>query len=265
MTNFAESFANTSDQALLHVLEFSDQYVPEALEAAKAELERRELSAAQMATAKEAAHNYEANKTNKLARTQEQIERSNQKAKTFWEKISPWKPGLSSAEQKFKLILLLWAILTANSIYLFFASLQYYNFSHFDNYALVGILSSIINTIIPIVCFFWLFKVQKKGWITLAGLLYLNLIFGFLALINLLRYSFEFDSDPIMGVFAPTTTQVARDLFFLAYNILLLYLLMDTVVRDFFAIKKKDFINSIWVSLLLLGITSLPMLFYIFE
>ncbi|MDC7997153.1 hypothetical protein [Gilvibacter sediminis] len=270
MTNFAENFANTSDQALLHVLEFSDQYVPEALDAAIAELEKRNLTAAQTAAAREAARQYETNKQQNTLRKNQHVVRSNKSLKTFWDKISPWHPGIPAAEQKYKFVLLLWAILTANTVYIFISGLQYYSLEYLEMDAVVIFLSSAISPLICVLCLVWLYRILRKGWITLAAILYLNLVFEFLNIIQIIEmYAMggpDFDFLELEETSATGfATQLLRAMFFLAYNVLLLVLVMNNSVREFFGIEKKHFVNSIWVALLIFGISALPVLFYIFE
>ena len=270
MTNFAENFANTSDQALLHVLEFSDQYLPEALDAAIAELEKRNLTAAQTAAAREAARQYETKKQQNTLRKKQQLVRSNKSLKTFWDKVSPWHPGIPAAEQRYKFVLLLWAILTANTVYSFIASLQYYSLQYLDKYSVTVLLSSILNVVICVLCLLWLYNILRKGWITLAAILYLNLVFEFLNIIQIIEMYVmggpDFDFLELEETSATGfATQLLRAMFFLAYNVLLLVLLMNNSVREFFGIERKHFINSIWVALLIFGIGALPLLIYIFE
>lgn len=258
MNEFTAKFSETSDQALLHVLEFSDQYLPEALEAAIAELERRNLTAEQTAAARVAARQYEAKKQAKANKQQEQLDKPGKKFKLFWDKISPWQEEISTPLFKYKMILLLWLILAANGIYGFISSIVVGDLGDLTGPYLIYTLTALISTVLPTIGAYLFYKDNKFGWMLLAALSYLSFISVFMSMIYQMFPSQALDLDPSITNAAPA---IFISFLYLIYHGVIIFLLLDKSIRAMFKITGPHIINSVLLTLVVLALQFLPLLF----
>jgi len=175
MNQFEEKYKSLSNQQLLEIIEEGEKYQPIALEAAKAEIVKREISETDINSAKEKILEREAKKEAK----QKRIEGIENKAKGIGtgllQTINPVKEGNGTVDKKINWFAMCLGIL---SVYQVFSQFDFLRFMLTDEYSQFGLETLLIflPVIVPLVAtiLFWMRK--KIGWILISSFLVFTLV-----------------------------------------------------------------------------------------
>ena len=246
MTNFAENFSNTSDQALLHVMEFSDQYVSEALEAAIDELKRRNLSPQQIDAARKAARQFEEEKQAKAAKKQQKANASNKQMNLVLDKIVFWKEEPKDLQFKYKLLLFLTSLLAVYGLYWTGETFYYLITDGISSESFFYMFPSVMNTLLFAFGVILAFMRNHGGWVILLGLCFYRLIaiaVGLLGTVGILS-EMAGDNELFTSIIKGAIENVA---FLLVYAVVI-YLLLQSSIRAHFKIKAGSFMAALMVA-----------------
>ena len=168
MNAFSERYKSFSDAELLTVLQNPAKYQPEALEAAKEEAVRRNLSGEALEAAQNEIAEQKQRESDKRTKVKEQVKRYR---KSVLDPMDPSQPALSSAEKQvryFTLAFILFALSHVNNAW-FLISIPFEEWSLLVLEYLLPPILWIMGTLL-----FW--KKKKAGWSILAGLLMYSLL-----------------------------------------------------------------------------------------
>lgn len=255
MNSFSEKFKKTSDQALLHVLEFSEQYEPEALEAALDELERRNLGANQTATARQAARDFEANKKAKEDKSKKRAAASNKQMKQLITKIEFWKEEPADARFKYKLLLFLSSMVAAYGLYWIGYNLFYLITGVIDSEVFIYLMPALLSNLLFLLGVVLAFKRLRNGWIILLGVTFYRFIASATGLISLIGMLDTSTTDDLF--ISPLLRSLVENIAFLIVYTALIYLLLQKSIREIFRINPASFmaalITAVFIALLFIG------------
>ena len=172
MNEFEERFKKLDNRKLLKVLEDADSYQPIAVEAARLELSKREVSESEIQLVRDQVSQRKA----KIAKRHEKVNILEDKAKAigteFLETVSPIQKEPQTIDRKINVIAIVFGLL---AIYMVFKELKYlftFGLGRLD-------LGGGLNLILPIVLMigtllFW--KRNKIGWILTCFIFVVNII-----------------------------------------------------------------------------------------
>jgi DNA-binding transcriptional MerR regulator len=166
MNDFQRRFKNYDNQQLLKIIEDAENYEPAAVEAAKLELSKRDVSQEEIQAASKALQEKRA----KVEQTREQMKKAEQKAKSLGaeilETVNPIKKNPQNSDEKINLIAIVFGLIAIFQIVWIFGTPQLIAPSIID---VVPIL------LLPIAVFlFW--KRNKIGWVLMTALFVYNII-----------------------------------------------------------------------------------------
>lgn len=168
MNEFQERYKSFDNRKLLKILEEPESYQPLAIEAAKLELSKREVSEDETQSVKDEINDRKV----KVEKRQEQIKKVESKVKSigteFFETVSPIQEESQTIDRKINLIVIVFGFL---SIYQFFQEFGVIRYLFTDNLAewALDMIFYIIPLIgLPVAVFlFW--KRNKIGWILMSA------------------------------------------------------------------------------------------------
>lgn len=164
--DFSEQFRSISNTELLDILENTDEYQPVAVEAAKAEFIRRNLTAKEIDLAKQPLIDKQAQKEKEREKVKVIEDKIKKARNTFFDTINPIQSGIPTAEKKIRLIVIIYGGLF---LYEFIRDFREYTDSlkDFTDYPIATGLYFITILLLPVSVFlFW--RKKKAGWNLLA-------------------------------------------------------------------------------------------------
>lgn len=170
MNQFTERYKLISNSELLIIIENTSDYQPEAVEAAKNELEQRQLTDQEL---KEAKTELEAERQEKDKQT-EKVQEVKNRVKKIWasiaDTINPIQYSAATSEKLIKLIVIVFGLISVYQFYNQFGILKLMFSDIYGGWDLSTILFLVPLFMLPTsIILFWLRK--KTGWILLGAYL----------------------------------------------------------------------------------------------
>lgn len=251
--DFSEYYKTISDTELLDILDNSGDYQSSAIDAAKEEFSKRQLSESAIQEARQPL----IVKQQQKEKEREKIEMVETKIKTaghtFIDTINPIQSGIPSTEKTIRLIVIIFGGLF---LYQFFKGFSTYLacIKDIPKFPFESFLYLLPQILLPVAIFsFW--KRKTFGWILLT----IFLTFSTVGAMWLLFLSFSWNSS-ILGdlddIFPPSPTTYIIQLLFLVATI---YVLCKTNIREVFNIDKQKMIATIGIT----GFVTLILMFTI--
>lgn len=247
MNQFTERYRTFSNSDLLRVIENHSDYQPEAVEAAKTEINQRKLSDQEI---KDAKSELEAERQEQQGQKEQKAE-VERKVKTFgtsiFDTINPIQKSAPTAEKLIRLITIAFGLI---SVVKWFNEFGLVKFMLTDNSA--GWDLSMIEYFLPLVLLpvatilFWLRK--KSGWILMSAYLTYSAISAF-GLIIMTWNMGPLGVPALDSLFPQTspTTQILITLFFGGT----LWVLTKKEIKEHYNINKQITIATIGISAIL--------------
>jgi hypothetical protein len=241
--DFSEYYKTISDTELLSILDNPNDYQPSAVEAAKEEFSKRQLSEAEIKKARQL-----------LIAKQEQKDREREKVKaveakikaaghTFIDTINPIQSGIPSTEKTIRLIVIIFGgIFLYQFIKDFRIHLEYVK--DLSRFPFVSILYLWPHILLPVAATaFW--KRKSFGW----TLLTIFLTFSAVGAMWLLFQSFNWKPSGFVGLDnlfprPSPITYIIQLLFFVGT----IYVLCKTNIREVFSIDKQKMAATIGIT-----------------
>jgi hypothetical protein len=252
MNKFSEIYSEFSASELVKIILHQSDYQKEAVEAAKAEIEKRNLS--------DKAIEHEIQNLEKKDKIREEGKWAKaeikilQYTKNFWSHINPFQKELPRVEIIIRSIILLLALLFIHNLPLIF-NISYVFAEPFSTFGILVLLDSIPLLYIPLTLLYF-FRKKKIGWsLTVIGFTCL-----FIRISNTLIYSILnpfSDSEFIFMFFPriPITSYIVLTLFFGA----ILVTLLRKMIRSIYSISIFSFVISLLIGFIF-GIFNLNLL-----
>jgi hypothetical protein len=241
--DFTTYYKTISNTELLGILENSNDYQPEAIEAARRELINRELTDAELTEAKKPLLETKAHKE----KQQEKIKAIEDKVRTagagFIETLNPIQSGIQSSEKIIRFIVLVFGLLFLYQFirdrYLILSSIK--ELSRFPIESLLYLFPLLLMAIAVI--FFW--KRKPIGWILLA--IFLSFSFVAAAWLFIHAILWEPTGNSFIDTFTkppPVFAQVIQLIFFSG----IIYAISKKNIRELFSITEGTMLATIIIS-----------------
>lgn len=256
MNQFTERYKTYTNSDLLRVIETQSDYQPEAVEAAKTEINQRNLSDEELTEAKREleAERQEYQKQNeKNAEAQRKVKTLGTSA---FDTINLIQGSAPTAERLIRLVIIIFGLI---AIFKWYSQFGLVKFMLTDNSA--GWDLSMLKYLLPLILLpialvlFWLRK--KSGWILMAAYLTYSAISAFGLII--MTWNMEPLGIPTLDSLFPqtsTTTQILTTLFFGGT----LWVLTRKEIKKHFSIKRQTAIATIAIAGILTIIFIAPFL-----
>jgi hypothetical protein len=244
--HFSDYYKTITHTELLAILDNPADYQPAAIEAAKAELERRQLSEADILEARQPMKEKQLRKEaerEKLKAVEEKIKAA---GTSFFDTINPLQQEIPSAEKMIRLTTLVFAGLFLYEVFSNF-QLHLSNLKDLPRYPYELGVTFFFLLLLPVALFF-LWKRKPLGWILLIAYLCFS-IMGTLWLL-FMAYTHRSSGYGILDIYLPTpsyTTYIIQ-LLFLGGSV---YVLCRKNIREVLAITEDKMIWTISISLLI--------------
>jgi hypothetical protein len=258
-TNRAIEYCKTiSDSDLLMMLEFPDEYQPEAVEAARNEIIRRQLTAVEMDAAKEIVQAVKLERQLQQESADAKKARLHSNVQSLFETLNPIQTGTQTTEKTIRFIVLGFSLIF---LYHFIVNFRLYWIELKDllEFRFSAFMTICLEALLPTsIILFW--KRKPAGWM----LLMTYLTFSVIGEITLLIQAFAWHpwANPGMDRFLfqrPSLSRVFMELLFL---IGVVYIISKGNIRDVFAIGKPKMGITIAISVVLSVL--LPLVKYFF-
>ncbi|MEM7108944.1 MAG: hypothetical protein AAF519_12020 [Bacteroidota bacterium] len=244
MNQFTERYKTFSNSDLLRVIDNQSDYQPEAVEAAKTEIDQRNLSDQEMTEAKDELET-ERQKKQKLNEKRAEVE---QKVKTIgtsiFDTINPIQKSAPTAEKLIRLITIVFGLITV---------VKWYNELGLVKFMLTddtgGWDLSMIEYFLPLillpaaVILFWLRK--KSGWILMAVYLTYSAISAFGLII--MTWNMEPLGIPALDSLFPQTSSTTQILTTLFFGVTL-WVMTKKEIKEHYDINRQTMIAAIGIA-----------------
>lgn len=246
MTEYTELYQRLSNSELLTIIGGSKKYNPIAVETAKTEIEKRQLSEEEIKQAKSKIIQKKTAKKREIEKQKEHVEKLRKNASTIFDTLNPIQNGIQTPEKIIKLIILIFGGL---AIYRLYKQYGMFRFMFTDSGADWDI--SMVEYFFPIillpvaVILFW--NRLKLGWILLTIFLTYSAFNAIvLFVMNLGRQPAGIDAfEEIFPTVSPVVYFMTL-LFFGGF----LYLICKQGVRNIFKIPKHTMLITISLTII---------------
>jgi hypothetical protein len=251
MNKFEERFRDYTNQELLLIVENAVDYQPQAVETAKTELEKRNLSSDDLDAAKKALMDEKLIKENEDKKKEERIKKINNYFYSFIDNFNPVLKELPSSERIIRFVTLIFsAIFIYHFVKLF--RILWFMITHVNsgwNLYLVYYLSPLILMPLTIILF-W--KRKPLGWIFLNIYLANSFLGSFYSFISSFQKINENSSEITKALFQPQSPVVyfGASVFFLSA----LISVFKKDIRDLYKMDKVKILLTIGLLILIIFI-----------
>lgn len=247
MNQFTERYKTFSNTDLLRVIDNQSDYQPKAVEAAKTEIDQRNLSDQEMTEAK---NELETERQKKQKQNEKRAE-VEQKVKTIgtsiFDTINPIQKSAPSVEKLIRLITIVFGLVTVFKWYNEFGLVKFMLTDDIGGWDL-----SIIEYFLPLillpaaVILFWLRK--KSGWILMAAYLTYSAISSFGLIV--MTWNTEPLGIPALDSLFPQTTPIAQILTTLFFGGTL-WVMTKKEIKEHYNINRQTMIAAIGIAAVL--------------
>ena len=247
MTVFTELYKKLSNSELLKIISELENYTPIAIQTAKMEIERRQLTEKELYQAKSQIAEKEKAKKIEIEQRKQREEKIKKSASTLFDTINPIQNGIQTPEKIIRLTTLIFGGLAVYQLYQQLGMFQVLFHEAVSDWDLSMVLYFFPLVMLPIaILLFW--KREKIGWILLA-------IFLSYSAFNAVILFFMNFGRQASGIYAfeivfPTVSPAAY-LMSLIFFGGFLFLIGKEDVRYLFKISKQTIINTITLTLIL--------------
>lgn len=254
MNPFSEQYKTFSNTDLLRIIENQSDYQPKAVEAAKTEINNRNLSNYEIKDAKNA---LEAERQEKQKQSEKRTEiEQNIKtlATSFFNTINPIQQSTPTAERQIKLITIAFGLL---AIFKWYNQLEFLKFILTDSSGSwdLSILAYFLPLILLPIATLLFWRRKKSGWILITVYLTYSAInaFGFI----ILRWNRQSLGNPTLDSLFPQVSSISLLLTIFFYGGTV-WVLAKKEIREHYNINRQTMIITIATSAIL---TIMPLLF----
>jgi hypothetical protein len=244
-SDFSKYYLTISNTELVSILSNPNNYESLAIEAAKKEFSRRELSEAEIISAKKTLNEIQSEKEKRIRKVKS-IENKFKSAKgVVIDNLNPIQTGTPSGEKTIRVIVLIFAALFLYQFVTNIRSIPAY-FKDFPRFPFESALFFFPFILIPVVIFtFW--KRKTIGWMLLTIFLTYAFICAFLFLIT--SFNRNDNNSVIDNLFPrlPASAYVLQLLFLTG----MLYTICKKNIRDIYSISKRKMSITIGLTALL--------------
>jgi hypothetical protein len=250
MTEFTERYKTLSNFELLKILEEKENYKPIAVETAKTEINKRQLSEQELEKIKSKISNLQIKKNKKKEKKKEQEEKLKNYGTTFFETISPIQNGIQTPERIIRLITIVFGGISIYHLYKEFGMLRYIFTDSKGGWDLSMVEYFFPLIILPIATYlFW--KRKKIGWILLA------IFLTYSAMSSLVMFFMNLGRQPSgfanLDALFPTVSPIAylATLVFFGGS---LWAISKIEIRDIYDLNKTTLFKVIGLTIIVNGI-----------
>ena len=247
MNQFAERYRSTSNLDLLRIIENSDNYQPEAVEAAKNEINQRQLTDQELT---EAQQELETERQEKIRQGEKRTEVENRVKKlgtSIFDTINPIQQSAPTPERLIRLITIVFGLISIYQLYEQLSMLQFIFNDSGGEWDLSMVLFFVPLLLLPVATILFWFR-KKVGWIFLGAFL----TYSAINVIGLLIMTWNMEplGVPAIDSLFPQTSTATYILTFLFFGGTL-WVLSKENIREQFNINRQTMLGTIGITTLL--------------
>ncbi len=244
MNKFIERYKTISNSDLLRVIENKSDYQPEAVEAAKTEINQRNLSDKEMIEAKSELEIELQEGINKIEKRSKVEQKIKSFGTLFFDLINPIQKSAPTPEKLIKLITIVFGLIVVVNWYNEFGFVKFMLTEETGRWDLSMVEYFIPLITLPVAVILFGFR-KKSGWILIAAYLTYSAISAFGLIIK--TWNKEPGGISVLDSLFPqisTTTQILTTLFFVAT----LWVLTKKEITEYYNINRQTIIITIGIA-----------------
>ena len=247
MNQFAERYKKLSNAALLQIIDNSEDYQTEAIEAAKSEFADRLLTGEEFESAKAENDAQSLEKQLKQERFKAFEETTKNIASSITDTLHPIQETSPSTNKVITRISLVLAILFVITLYNELGTIIF-TIGNLRARSIWETVLYLVPVILLPVATFWFWQRKKSGWLLLSVFLTYSVLFAVILLYLevKMRLSGMSTFDNLMPI-SPEVTSIGRLVFFAAC----LYFIYKNSVREIYNIDRKNIVVATGIGVLL--------------
>lgn len=246
INDFSKYYLTISDTELLSILDNPSGYESLAIEAAKKEFSRRQLSEVEINSAKEKLIEIQTDKENRKKKVKKIADNFKNTKETIFDNLNPIQKGTPSAAKTIRVIVMIFSALFLYQFIINFKSIPVYlkDFSRFPFETVLFFFPFIF--IVVVIVTFW--KRKPIGWILLSIFLTYAFVCAFLFLIT--SFNRNNYNDTVIDTLFPRQG-ITTYLFQLLFLAATMYVICKQNIRQVYSISKRKMAVTIGVTALL--------------